>query len=110
MSTVHDMNNTFDNLNGGNESTNHGRGEMWMTTWIAMVSSRDRPREGARGAQRTYRGGSRWMITWMAMVGSRDRPREGARGAQRTYRGGPEEGYRRETAFPHRCRCDLRIT
>jgi len=28
-----------------------------MITWMAMVSSRDRPREGARGAQRTYRGG-----------------------------------------------------
>ena len=30
---------------------------VWMATWIAMVSSRDRPREGARGAQGTYRGG-----------------------------------------------------
>ena len=28
-----------------------------MITWMAMVSSWDRPREGARGAQRTYRGG-----------------------------------------------------
>ena len=27
-----------------------------MITWMTMVSSRDRPREGARGAQRTYRG------------------------------------------------------
>ena len=27
-----------------------------MITWIAMVGSRDRPREGARGAQGTYRG------------------------------------------------------
>ena len=30
---------------------------MWMITWMAMVSSRDRSREGARGAQRTYKGG-----------------------------------------------------
>ena len=30
---------------------------MWMITWMAVVNSRDRPREGARGAQRTYRGG-----------------------------------------------------
>ena len=28
-----------------------------MVTWAAMVNSRDRHREGARGAQRTYRGG-----------------------------------------------------
>jgi len=32
--------------------------QVWMITWMAMVSSRDRPREGARGAQRTYRGGA----------------------------------------------------
>ena len=31
-------------------------GQLWMITWMAMVSSRDRPREGARGAQRTHRG------------------------------------------------------
>ena len=30
---------------------------MWMITWAAMVNSRDRPREGARSAQRTYSGG-----------------------------------------------------
>ena len=30
---------------------------MWMITLMAMVSSQDRPREGAWGAQRTYRGG-----------------------------------------------------
>ena len=35
------------------------RGFLWMVTWIAMVSSRDRPQEGARGAQRTYRGAQR---------------------------------------------------
>ena len=27
-----------------------------MITWMAMVSTRDRPREGAQGAQITYRG------------------------------------------------------
>ena len=32
--------------------------QLWMIIWMAMVSSRDRPREGARGAQRTYRGGA----------------------------------------------------
>ena len=30
---------------------------VWMITWVAMVSIRDRPREGARGAQRTHRRG-----------------------------------------------------
>jgi len=29
---------------------------LWMITSMAMVSSRDRPRERARGAQSTYRG------------------------------------------------------
>ena len=29
---------------------------LWMITWVAMVSSRDRPWEGARGAKGTYRG------------------------------------------------------
>jgi hypothetical protein len=92
MSTVHDMNNTLDNLNGGNENKN----------------TRETPRKGGnvddhmddhgeqpgptpgRGAGRSenLQGGSMWMITWMAMVSSRDRTREGARGAQRTYRGG----------------------
>jgi hypothetical protein len=71
-----------------------------MITWMAVVGSRDRPREGARGAQRTYRGVR--MITCMAMVGSRDRPREGARGAQRTYRGGQKGGYRGDSARPYR--------
>ena len=31
---------------------------VWMITWMAIVSSRDKLREEARGAQRTYRGGS----------------------------------------------------
>ena len=30
---------------------------VWVTTWMAMVGSRNQPREGVRGAQRTYRGG-----------------------------------------------------
>ena len=42
---------------GAGRSENLQGGSMWMITWMAMVSSRDRPREGARGAQRTYRGG-----------------------------------------------------
>ena len=32
------------------------KSEVWMITWMAMVSSQDRPREGARGAQGTCRG------------------------------------------------------
>jgi len=48
-----------------------------MITWMAMVGSRDQPREGARGAQRTYRGGSRERL-------------QGGTGLQ----GGPEEGHR----------------
>ena len=49
---------------------------LWMVTWTAMVSSWDRPREEARGAQGTYRGGQ-----------------EG------DYRGGPEDGCRGDPAF-----------
>ena len=48
-----------------------------MITWMAMMSSRDRPRKGARGALRTYRGG----------------PDKGHWGDP-AYRGGPEEGHR----------------
>ena len=35
---------------------------VWMTTWMAMVSSQDRPREGVRSAQRTPRGGYRGCL------------------------------------------------
>ena len=40
--------------------------QVWMITWMAMVSSRDRPREGAWGAQRTKRGGAEgaYRGTW----------------------------------------------
>ena len=51
-----------------------------MITWMAMASSRDRPREGARGAQRTYRGG----------------PEKGRRGGVKRKATG-------EAGLPHRC-------
>ena len=66
--------------------------DLWMTTWLAMVNNRDRPREGARGAQRTHRGG----------------PEGAYKGAPAsTHRGGPEGAYRGD---PATCRCcDLKI-
>ena len=71
----------FSDLSGWNESTNtrepHGRGGVWMITWMAIVGSRDRPREGARSAQETYRGGPEGAYredpaTWdyRALIGS----------------------------------------
>ena len=47
-----------------------------MITWMAMVSSWDRPREEARGAQRIYRGDP-----------------------EDDCMGGPEEGYKGDPAF-----------
>ena len=66
--------------------------DLWMITWQAMVNNRDRPREGARGAQRTHRGG----------------PEGAYKGAPAsTHRGGPEGAYRGD---PATCRCcDLKI-
>jgi len=54
---------------------------VWMITWMAVVSGRDRPRKGARGAQGTYRGGSRGRL-------------QGGPGLQ-----GPEEGHRGDPAL-----------
>ena len=68
---------------GAGRSENLQGGSMWMITWMAMVSSRDRTREGARGAQRTYRGGSR--------------------GGHGVYRGGVQRKATGQADLPHRC-------
>ena len=61
-----------------------------MITWMAMVSSRDRPREGARGAQRTYRGG----------------PEKGYRGEPALQGGHGSTGVTRLDLL-YRCFCDF---
>ena len=57
---------------------------LWMITWVAMLGSRDRPREGARGAQGTYRGD----------------PEEGFRGDR------PEGGVQRKVTGDRNCKSD----
>ena len=51
---------------------------VWVVIWNVMVSNRGRPREGAWGAQRTYRGGSRERL----------QGETGPTGRARLYRGG----------------------
>ena len=97
MSTVHDMNSTFGNLNGGNESTN-------TIETTRKGGNVDHHMDGHGGQPGPTPGGGAGRLENLQggvqvddhMEGHGGQPGPtpgGARGAQRTYRGGSRGGH-----------------